>query len=474
MSRRFKSKSSNPKHSIPTFEKEHRISNPNGIKHREYYSSVTFQQHEFRMHDDVNIYVVSERGGKIYQVAHINDLFIDKTCVPAEAKINVSWYNHGSSKVVRANEKLYQMEKYDPSIPKERILILDLSENSSSDVCIESIVCKVYVNHDDESYKKSLSPKYFCNKVEYENKHLSFYQHRAVYSFHFFHKYILNKKLSNTTKKRKRKRSRSRAKSLTSQNNENSGTDSDKNSKRRKLNSFTDTSNSDGSKDEDDNECDEQSGDEDNDSSADGDNDNYSNENKQLKSTKALNKIYKRNKVIDGDHRETPQIVLNKIQEIIENKFGRGARFFDVCPYKCPRDNLDYKWWPTELTGFANPPFSTSNPKKWMQEAIKYMNNGGKCFVFLTKTNPICSGYWFDYVYDYGGIKKTVYALKSNFNYKGFTERPSFGTNLIVFEKGKHDGSVELIGVDLKKWKREMNKKDYNSLTRRMLQHSKL
>ena len=59
--------------------------------------------------------------------------------------------------------------------------------------------------------------------------------------------------------------------------------------------------------------------------------------NEEYKSTKELNKTYKRNQIKENDHRQTPPIVLNIIQDIIETKYAEkiGARFFDVCPYQC-------------------------------------------------------------------------------------------------------------------------------------------
>lgn len=109
-----------------------------------------------------------------------------------------------------------------------------------------------------------------------------------------------------------------------------------------------------------------------------------------------------------------------------------------------------------------------------MKEVIEYMKNGGKHFVFLTKTNPLGSAYWFDYIYIPGNINKTVYALRSNFGYKGFKGNPSFGTALIEFEIGDSDGSLTLHGVDLKKWKKSMGNKRYERLTKRMREHSEL
>ena len=53
-----------------------------------------------------------------------------------------------------------------------------------------------------------------------------------------------------------------------------------------------------------------------------------------------MNKIYKRNQIKDNDHIQTPPIVLNKIQEIVELKFGKGARFYDVSPLRGRRENL--------------------------------------------------------------------------------------------------------------------------------------
>lgn len=52
------------------------------------------------------------------------------------------------------------------------------------------------------------------------------------------------------------------------------------------------------------------------------------------------NKIYKNN--------QTPEIILNKVQAIVEKKTGKGATWFDACPFHCPRDNLNHKSWPTD------------------------------------------------------------------------------------------------------------------------------
>ena len=84
-------------------------------------------------------------------------------------------------------------------------------------------------------------------------------------------------------------------------------------------------------------------------------------------STEALNKIYQNNKIKENDHRETPEIILDIVQEIVEKKCSKGSKWFDACPFHCSHDNLDYKLWPIYISGFANPPFSGSNPKIWMQ-----------------------------------------------------------------------------------------------------------